>query len=577
MPSISSFITCDPPNSVPVQPTKAYFHASGRVRKSPTIPWLPGGRKCRKFRIVSSSAVLLPIQLEATPTTSNSVGKNARKTLNAMACEIMLHRGYTRPSIRHTRLVNWPPRCRNLPYSCTTALESGALLHSRRQARGAGRRAAQAHFCRLLPPPSDLMGILPGTDTQHGFRRYLDAVLRMDHVDVRHPGVRVLDVDQPPRKRSRHYHVHSPTRLQAWPVVRGLERPVAALRIMRQRPVPVIPVLQQPLPQSQIVDFVRDSPSPKQYFGVRRKVLRRPRGPSRPGTVKQRIAALLVVRHVHHQAAIHLGYQLPPRAQPRRSRPSAADAAPATQEAFVYRKCRQLDRRFLWVSVFKLHPVVQRRPFHKLEGLRPALFVIIQQCLPDLVALPKQPQACVSCPWHAKGHHICKRTPRVQKAPRQDKQYPVVGPVLQSHNHVAVGRVLRHHRQCTERRGVRQGDKSRRSVQHHVADRGFADRTNFPLRMPDGTVGHRAQYADEVVPSVPPLHIGVTRIVLPEDEPEHRALDRMPGIRRHEMVAVAPSAQLTHRLDVMLEPVPVQRVARPGFRDDVKGMHDPGV
>src|SRR5215469_9456107 len=140
MPSISSFITCDPPNSVPVQPTKAYFHASGRVRKSPTIPWLPGGRKCRKFRIVSSSAVLLPIQLEATPTTSNSVGKNARKTLNAIACEIMLQRGYTRPNIRHTRLVNWPPRCCDLPYSCTTALESGALLPSRRSSQRHGRR-----------------------------------------------------------------------------------------------------------------------------------------------------------------------------------------------------------------------------------------------------------------------------------------------------------------------------------------------------------------------------------------------------------------------------------------------------
>src|SRR5262252_3175247 len=155
MPSISSFITCDPPNSVPVQPTKANFHASGppRARKSPTIPWLPGGRKCRKLRIVSSSAVLLPIQLEATPTTSNSVGKNARKTLNAIACEIMLQRGYTRPNIRHTRLVNWPPRCSDLPYSCTTALESGALLHSRRRSSQRHGLPAQAHFCRLLPRP----------------------------------------------------------------------------------------------------------------------------------------------------------------------------------------------------------------------------------------------------------------------------------------------------------------------------------------------------------------------------------------------------------------------------------------
>ena len=104
---MSCFITCEPPNSVPAHPSSANFHTSGprRTRKSVTIPWLPGGRNTVKLRIVSSRAVLLPIQLDANHTARSNVGKNARKRLNAIACEITLHRGKTRATTRHIFVV----------------------------------------------------------------------------------------------------------------------------------------------------------------------------------------------------------------------------------------------------------------------------------------------------------------------------------------------------------------------------------------------------------------------------------------------------------------------------------------
>src|SRR5208282_818230 len=107
IPSINCFITCDPPNSVPAQPSSATFHKSGprRARKSVTIPWLPGGRNSVKLRIASSRAVLLPIQLDVNHTANNNVGKNARNKLNAIACESTLHRGKTRATTRHIFVV----------------------------------------------------------------------------------------------------------------------------------------------------------------------------------------------------------------------------------------------------------------------------------------------------------------------------------------------------------------------------------------------------------------------------------------------------------------------------------------
>src|SRR6516162_9359234 len=173
------------------------------------------------------------------------------------------------------------------------------------------------------------MGILPGTDTKYGFRCDLDAVLWVDHVDIRHPRVSVLHINQPPCKWSRHHDVHPPARLQAWPVIGRLERPIAPLRKVRQSPAPVIPFFHEFLTQSEVVDFVRNPAAPKQYFGIRREVLRRARSPSWSRTIKQRIPALFVIRHVHHETAVQLCHKLPRRAQPCRSRSSSADAAPA--------------------------------------------------------------------------------------------------------------------------------------------------------------------------------------------------------------------------------------------------------
>src|SRR6516164_5339159 len=53
--------------------------------------------------MASSVSVLLPIHVDANPTTNSSVGKNDRNTLNAIACATMLHRGNTRVNIPQTR------------------------------------------------------------------------------------------------------------------------------------------------------------------------------------------------------------------------------------------------------------------------------------------------------------------------------------------------------------------------------------------------------------------------------------------------------------------------------------------
>src|ERR1700738_3756377 len=45
------------------------------------------------------------MRLDAIPTTTSSVGKKATNKLNAMACEIMLHRGKTRAIERNARLL----------------------------------------------------------------------------------------------------------------------------------------------------------------------------------------------------------------------------------------------------------------------------------------------------------------------------------------------------------------------------------------------------------------------------------------------------------------------------------------
>ena len=46
-----------------------------------------------KSWIISSKLALPPKRVLAAATANSKVGKNARKRLKAMACEIMLHRG----------------------------------------------------------------------------------------------------------------------------------------------------------------------------------------------------------------------------------------------------------------------------------------------------------------------------------------------------------------------------------------------------------------------------------------------------------------------------------------------------
>src|SRR5579864_3279102 len=106
MPSISSFITCEPASSVPPRPSSAHLQASGPrlTRNSDTICWLPGGRKVVKSEIKSKRLVRTPMGLVATATAISKAGKKARNKLKAMACEIMLQRGKTLANMLSARL-----------------------------------------------------------------------------------------------------------------------------------------------------------------------------------------------------------------------------------------------------------------------------------------------------------------------------------------------------------------------------------------------------------------------------------------------------------------------------------------
>src|SRR6266853_4965982 len=99
-------MTWEPASKVPVHPKAAIFHASGPrfTKNSETIPWLPGGKNCVRSAIRSKRLVFPPIRLVASATAINNAGKNARKRLKAMACEITPHRGNTRANIPYTRL-----------------------------------------------------------------------------------------------------------------------------------------------------------------------------------------------------------------------------------------------------------------------------------------------------------------------------------------------------------------------------------------------------------------------------------------------------------------------------------------
>ena len=111
-------------------------------------------------------------------------------------------------------------------------------------------------------------------------------------------------------------------------------------------------------------------------------------------------------------------------------------------------------------------------------------------------------------------------------------------------------RVFADHLDRAQCGSVGEGDEAGRSVQHDVANGSFADWANLSLGVPDRGVRHGAQQADEVIATIAALDVVVFRIVLPFDVAEHRTFNGVAYIRRHEGVAVAPTAKFTHRLRV---------------------------
>src|SRR5712664_1657110 len=139
-------MTWDPASKVPVHPSAAIFHASGPrfTKNSETIVLLPGGKNCVKSAIRSNRLVLAPIRLVANATAISNVGKNARKRLKAIACEITLHRGNTRANIPYIR--RWSPAAEFIAghYTCDGHSLSEAL-HLRRRIRIASKLSMLLH------------------------------------------------------------------------------------------------------------------------------------------------------------------------------------------------------------------------------------------------------------------------------------------------------------------------------------------------------------------------------------------------------------------------------------------------
>src|SRR4030095_2153918 len=103
MPSMMSFITCEPTSNVPTQPRSTQFQGftSRRTRKSDTSCQLPGGRMADK-RVTSSWPLFALRELLISPTAINRMGKNARNTLKATACETMPHCGMILARVRNS-------------------------------------------------------------------------------------------------------------------------------------------------------------------------------------------------------------------------------------------------------------------------------------------------------------------------------------------------------------------------------------------------------------------------------------------------------------------------------------------
>src|SRR5580700_8132986 len=90
--------------------------------------------------------------------------------------------------------------------------------------------------------------VLPRANTQDGAGSNSQSVLRLNHVHIPHPGVRVLDINEAPGKRACQHHIEAASHTQRGSIPYDLYRPVAALWIMRQGSVAIVPFGKQLLP-----------------------------------------------------------------------------------------------------------------------------------------------------------------------------------------------------------------------------------------------------------------------------------------------------------------------------------------
>lgn len=85
---------------------------------------------------------------------------------------------------------------------------------------------------------------LPSADAEDGASDNAKAILGMDHVDIGHPGVAVVNGDDSPREWARDYDIEADSGYDAWAVVGSLYRPVTPFGIVAEGSVAVVPGVQ---------------------------------------------------------------------------------------------------------------------------------------------------------------------------------------------------------------------------------------------------------------------------------------------------------------------------------------------
>src|SRR5260370_28861311 len=119
----------------------------------------------------SNRLVLPPIRLVANATAISSVGKNARKRLKAIACEITLHRGNTRANIRYTFRKSFPAESMASHYTCDGHSLSEKYVRALRLIPTGGCDGEGLSPCRPARREIARGAFLPGRAARRGHRQ----------------------------------------------------------------------------------------------------------------------------------------------------------------------------------------------------------------------------------------------------------------------------------------------------------------------------------------------------------------------------------------------------------------------